>query len=117
MASNKNSEMDKYIDNGETVDESTKVYDKSVAQKGKSKWSVGSMISGVKGLVGEVKGAIDTVKGAYADFQKTVADFSKKASLDGLLKKLGLSDSKLLKYLSSKFGLKSGLFDSWASDL
>lgn len=117
MASNKNSEMDKYIDNGETVDESTKVYDKSVAQKGKSKWSVGSMISGVKGLVGEVKGAIDTVKGAYSDFQKQVADFSKKASLDGLLKKLGLSDSKLLKYLSSKFGLKSGLFDSWASDL
>ena len=117
----KNSEMDKYVENGSKTASSTEVYNKSVSQKEKSKWSAAGAISSAKGLYNSVKGsyndAVGTIKGTLNDFQKGAAELSKKANLDSLLKKIGLGDNKLLKALSSKFGLKSGLFDSWASDL
>lgn len=117
----KNSEMDKYVENGSKTASSTEVYNKSVSQKEKSKWSAAGAIASTKGLYNSVKGsyndAVGTINEKLNEFQKGAAELSKKANLDSLLKKIGLGDNKLLKALSSKFGLKSGLFDSWASDL
>jgi len=119
----KNSELDKYVESGETTASTTDVYDKSVDQKNKSNWIKGvakkakGLIAAGQSIYGEVSDAAGRLQSSYNSFVSGAAALSKKANLDSLLKKLGLGDNKLLKALSSKFGLKSGLFDSWASDL
>lgn len=100
-----NSELDKYIQGGTKLSSSIDTFNKSVSQKNKSNW-----LSGLSGLINKGAGLISQLEG-------TLSGFSKKASLDGLLKSLGLNDSALFKTISSRLGLKSGLFDTWASDL
>ena len=101
--------LNNYIEKGKSLTSSVDLFNKLLSDSGKGGWLSGAL-SGLTGFMNTVTGGLDT-------FNSFINDTLNGFNLDSLLKKLGLGDSKLLKALADKFGLKSGLFDSWASDL
>jgi len=101
--------LNNYIDKGKSLTSSVDLFNKLLSDSGKGGWLTGAL-SSLTGLMNNVTGGLDAFKGYI---NNTLDGFN----LDSLLNKLGLGDNKLLKALADKFGLKSGLFDSWASDI
>ena len=115
--------LSQYIKNGDSLKSSLEVFNKSTNQKKKSNWLT-NKINAAQSIASKITGNIESVaamaanaKGALTKLQGKLADLQKMANFDTLLKKIGLGDNALMGVLSSKFGLKSGLFDSWASDI
>ena len=101
--------LSKYIDSGTKLESSLDLFNENLSQGGKATW--------FNSAVNNLAGGINAVTGKLSDLQKNLADLQSKYNVDKLLSKMGLGDNAFLKALAGKFGLKSGLLDSWASDI
>lgn len=108
--------LDTYKEKSTKLSEATEKFNNMLKEQQTPKW-MESAVSKITGTVDKIKGTIDNATNAISDAQSKLNELQNKYSLDSLLKKIGVGDNKLLTALSDKIGLKSGLFDSWASDI
>lgn len=101
--------LSNYIKNGTKLESSLDLFNASLTQNKKASW-FNKVINNASGLANKISNAMSS-------FQSALNSLQSKFNVDSLLKKMNLGDNKLLKSLASKYGLKSGLLDSWASDI
>lgn len=101
--------LDTYKEKSTKLSEATDKFNSLLEDIKHPKW--------MESAISKVSSAADKVTDTISSAQNKLNELQSKYSLDSLLKKIGVGDNKLLTALSNKLGLKSGLFDSWASDI
>lgn len=97
------------IDKGTSLSSSVDQFNKLLSDSSDPNW--------LSKILDKVSGALNSASDALNNANNFINDKLNSFNLDSLLDKIGLGNNKLLSSLANKFGLKSGLFDSWASDL
>lgn len=108
--------LDTYKEKATKLSEATEKFNDLLEKNKTPKWMQGA-VSKVTSAANKLKSIADSVNNKITAAQNKLNELQSKYSLDSLLKKIGVGDNKLLTALSDKLGLKSGLFDSWASDI